>query len=284
MTVVRPHVVPFFHRRSGTLSYLVHHGKDALIIDPVIDYDPVSGQLCSGPSDEIAAAAERLDVNVHWVIDTHAHADHLSGAYYLKTRFEAKLGMGRGIQNVHATFAAVFNDQTEQAVPFDAFFEDGTGFFAGDLDVQVMATPGHTDDSVTYLIGDAAFVGDTLFAPERGTARCDFPGGSADALFDTIQSLYDLPDGTRLFLCHDYPEHDADPVVYTTVEAQRTGNARVRRDTDRTSFVAWREARDAALSLPALIIPALQVNVRGGALPAAESNGIRYLKVPLNQF
>ncbi|MEO1576125.1 MAG: MBL fold metallo-hydrolase, partial [Pseudomonadota bacterium] len=196
-----PTVEPFFHRPSGTLSYLVHHGDDAVIIDPVLNLDVVSGTISAAPSDDIAARASELGVRVHWVLDTHAHADHISGAHYLARALDAKLGMGRGIRQVHATFAPVFNDDAQAPAPFDTLFEDGATCAAGALTVKVMCTPGHTDDSVTYRIGDAAFVGDTLFAPARGTARCDFPGGSARALFDTIQRLYALPEGTRLYLC-----------------------------------------------------------------------------------
>lgn len=281
---MNPIVEPFFHRRSGTLSYLVHDNSDALIIDPVLDLDVVSGKVSTVPSDDIARRAEALGLHVHWIIDTHAHADHVSGGHHLKTALGAQLGMGRGIRQVHATFAPVFNDDVQQPAPFDALFEDGASFDAGKLHVEVMFTPGHTDDSVTYRIGDAAFVGDTLFAPARGTARCDFPGGSASALYETIQKLYALPESTRLYLCHDYPAADEEPVVFTTVETQRSNNARLRAGTDRGEFVAWREERDATLSLPAMIIPALQVNVRGGELPAPEANGVRYLKLPLDQF
>ena len=278
-----PEVESFFHRRSGTLSYLVCAGDDAVMIDPVLDFDVVSGRLSTEPADLMAARAAELGLTVHWVIDTHAHADHLSAGHYLREQLGAKLGMGRGIRQVQANFAQVFDDDAG-AVAFDALFDDGDAFEAGGLALRVMATPGHTDDSVTYRVGDAAFVGDTLFAPARGTARCDFPGGSAEALFDTIQALYRLPDATRLFLCHDYPGADDQPVVFTTVADQRNGNARLNGTTERQAFVRWREARDATLSLPALIIPALQVNVRGGALPAPSANGVRYLKWPLNQF
>lgn len=279
-----PAVEPFFHRPSGTLSYLVHHGGDAVIIDPVLDLDVVSGRVSTAPCDVIISRARDLDLTVHWVLDTHAHADHISGGHFLSGTLGAKLGMGRGIRQVQATFAPVFNDDAHTAAPFDTLFDEGAVLSAGEMSVTVMSTPGHTDDSVTYRVGDAAFVGDTLFSPARGTARCDFPGGSARALFDTIQRLYALPDGTRLYLCHDYPAAEDEPVVYTLVEDQRRTNARLRADTDCDQFVAWREARDATLSLPAMIIPALQVNVRGGQLPAPEANGVRYLKLPLNQF
>ncbi len=279
-----PQVESFFHRRSGTLSYLVYEGRDALIIDAVLDFDVVSGRVDPEPADAIARRASALGLNVHWVIDTHAHADHLSGSHHLKQSLGARLGMGRGIRQVHATFAPVFNDDAAKPADFDELFEDEQTFSAGALRVRVLRTPGHTDDSVTYLVGDAAFVGDTLFAPARGTARCDFPGGSAEALYDTVQTLYALPPQTRLFLCHDYPAADEEPVVFTTVQAQRDNNVRLSEATDRATFVAWRQERDATLSLPALIIPALQVNVRGGELPAADDNGVRYLRLPINQF
>ncbi|MFK8017273.1 MAG: MBL fold metallo-hydrolase [Gammaproteobacteria bacterium] len=280
-----PNVVSFFHRKSGTLSYLVHDGKKALIIDPVIDLDLASGRLSSAPSDEILTQVKTLGLSVAWIVETHAHADHLTGGDYLRRQLGAPLGIGRGIRNVQGTFEPVFemtSADTERA--FDRLFEDGDELKIGDMNVRVMATPGHTDDSVTYIVGDAAFVGDTLFAPTRGTARCDFPGGSATELFATIHKLYALPETTRLFLCHDYPPRDEPPLVSATVQTQREQNAHVTSTTTEAAFVELRETRDATLSMPALIIPALQVNIRGGALPDAASNGTTYLKLPLNRL
>jgi len=282
---VNPQVVSFFHRKSGTLSYLVHDGADALIIDPVIDLDLASGRLSTAPSDDIIEQVKSLGLKVVWIVETHAHADHLTGGDYLRGKLKAPLGIGRGIRNIQSTFEPVFDlaaDDEDRA--FDRLFDDGDQFQIGNLAVGVLATPGHTDDSVTYVVGDAAFVGDTLFAPARGTARCDFPGGSAAQLYATIHKLYALPNETRLFLCHDYPAQGESPVVSVTVETQREKNVHVTASTTEAAFVELRETRDATLSMPALIIPGLQVNIRGGALPAPAGNGITYLKMPLNQL
>ena len=282
-----PRIEPFFHRGSGTLTYLVHDGAHAMIIDSVADLNAASGRLSYAPCDEVAARADALELSVDWILETHAHADHLSGGDYLRRRLGARLGIGRGIQSVQATFEPVFDmaaDDAAAGAAFDRLFDDGDRFEVGSMQVRVLATPGHTDDSVTYLVGDAAFVGDTLFSPARGTARCDFPGGSAARLYRTIQTLYALPGDTRLFLCHDYPDAGDDPVVSVSVDRQRRENAHVTAHTGEQDFVQLREKRDATLSVPALIVPALQVNIRGGALPAPAGNGTIYLKLPLNRL
>ena len=278
-------VVSFFHQKTGTLSYLVHDDVHALIVDPVMDLDLASGRLSSAPSDDILEAARSLNLQVDWIVETHAHADHWSGGDYLRSQLDAPLGIGRGIRNVQRTFEPVFDmsKQKEGSEPaFDRLFDDGDQLDVGSMTVRVMATPGHTDDSVTYVVGDAAFVGDTLFAPERGTARCDFPGGSARQLYASIHKLYALPADTQLYLCHDYPAPGQTPVVSATVNMQRKRNAHVTTETSEAQFVELRETRDATLSMPELIIPALQVNIRGGALPPTADNGISYLKLPLN--
>lgn len=276
-----PLVEEFFHRSTGTLSYLVHDKTTGIVIDPVVDLTLASGRLSSAPSDAIAARVDELGLNVEWILETHAHADHLTGGDYLRKKLGAKLGIGKGIRSVQENFEPVF-DLAPTDDDFDHLFDDNEVLRTGALEITVMATPGHTNDSVTYRIGDAAFVGDTLFAPARGTARCDFPGGSAEALYRTIQRLYELPDTTRLYLCHDYPAANEEPVVSVTVAEQRRGNLHVKTDTPLDEYVTLRETRDATLSMPALIVPALQVNIRAGALPAADANGITYLRLPLN--
>jgi glyoxylase-like metal-dependent hydrolase (beta-lactamase superfamily II) len=276
-----PRVEAFFHRSSGTLSYLVHDKTTGIVIDPVVDLTLASGRLSTEPSDEIAARIDELQLNIEWILETHAHADHLTGGDYLRKKLGARLGIGKGIRSVQANFEPVF-DLAPTDDDFDHLFDDNETVRSGALEITVMSTPGHTNDSVTYLIGNAAFVGDTLFAPARGTARCDFPGGSAEALYQTIQRLYQLPDDTRLYLCHDYPAPDEQPVVSVTVAEQRAGNLHVKTDTALEEYVRLRETRDATLSMPALIIPALQVNIRAGALPAADANGTTYLRLPLN--
>ncbi len=276
-----PRVEAFFHRSSGTLSYLVHDKTTGIVIDPVVDLTLASGRLSTEPSDEIAARVDELQLNIEWILETHAHADHLTGGDYLRKKLGARLGIGKGIRSVQANFEPVF-DLAPTDDDFDHLFDDNETVRSGALEITVMSTPGHTNDSVTYLIGNAAFVGDTLFAPARGTARCDFPGGSAEALYQTIQRLYQLPDDTRLYLCHDYPAPDEQPVVSVTVAEQRAGNLHVKTDTALEEYVRLRETRDATLSMPALIIPALQVNIRAGALPAADANGTTYLRLPLN--
>lgn len=282
-----PLVEPFFHRPTGTLTYLVHDGKRAMIIDPVADLEAASGRLTHASSDEIVARVRALGLTVDWVLETHAHADHLSDGDYLRRELGAGLGIGRGIEAVQDTFEPVFGmsaDDPPRRGVFDRLFDDDDRFEVGSMTVRVLATPGHTNDSVSYLVGDAAFVGDTLFSPARGTARCDFPGGSAPRLYRTIQALYALPARTRLFLCHDYPEADEDPVVSVTVAEQRATNAHVTARTSEDEFVRLREARDATLDVPALILPALQVNIRGGALPPPADDGSTYLKLPINRI
>ncbi|MFK7886234.1 MAG: MBL fold metallo-hydrolase [Gammaproteobacteria bacterium] len=274
-------VESFFHRRSGTLSYLVHDATTGVVIDPVIDLLLASGRMSTQPSDAILTRIDALALKVPWVLETHAHADHLTGGDYLRKKLGAKLGIGQGIRSVQANFEPVF-DLPPGSDDFDHLFDDNEVIQAGAFEIRVMSTPGHTDDSVAYLIGDAAFVGDTLFAPARGTARCDFPGGSAEALYRTIQKLFELPDETRVYLCHDYPAVDEEPVVSTSVAEQRAANVHIKAGTQPEDYIKLRETRDATLAMPALIIPALQVNIRAGALPAADANGITYLRLPLN--
>lgn len=277
----------FFHAGTGTLTYLVHDGSSGVVIDPVADYVGAAGRLSFESCDRVLAAASAAGVRLEWILETHAHADHLSGGDYMRRQTGARLGVGAGIQAVQQAFKPVFDlpDQfPTDGSQFDRLFADGDVLNAGAMTINVLHTPGHTSDSVTYLTGDAAFIGDTLFRPELGTARCDFPGGVAALLFASIQKLFALPDATRLYLCHDYPADGGEASVWVSVEEQRQHNVHVRAGTSESQFVKLRQARDATLAMPALIIPAIQVNIGGGALPAAADNGTHYLKVPVNRL
>jgi glyoxylase-like metal-dependent hydrolase (beta-lactamase superfamily II) len=283
---MRADILPFHDADTGTFSYVVSdaHTRRAAIIDPVLDYEPRSARVGAASVDAICAAIEARALGVDWILETHAHADHLSAAAVLKDRLGGRIGIGAGVREVQAAFRDIFDLGAGFPVDgsqFDHLFEDGESFAIGDLSANVLATPGHTSDSVTYLIGDAAFIGDTLFAPEYGTARCDFPGGDARRLYGSVQKLYALPRETRLFQCHDYPPADRSPCPARTVEEQRTGNVMLQASTACEEFVAARAARDARLAAPQLIFPAIQVNIRGGRLPPPAANGRRYLKIPL---
>jgi len=283
-------VTPFFHSESSTWSYLVHAAgsQRAAIIDPVLDFDAASGSTGSASAEAILAAVKAQDLQVDWILETHAHADHLSGAAWLKARLPgARVAIGEGIRKVQKTFVPIYNLGEHFPVDgsqFDALLADGAVFAVGPLNVRVMATPGHTNDSVSYLIGDAVFVGDTLFMPDGGTARCDFPGGDAGRLFRSIHQLFALPENTRVFVCHDYAPGGRAVACETTIAAQREANIHVGHGRSEQEFVAMREARDATLGMPMLILPAIQINIRAGQMPPAEANGVAYLKLPLNQF
>lgn len=277
----------FYEPDSGTWTHLLADPVEqkAAIIDPVLVYDPVSGQTDTTFIDQVLAEAERAGYSIQWVLETHAHADHLSAAERVKRQTGAKTACGRGICGVQKNFARVFNmEQTPtDGSQFDRLLVEGDGIQLGRLKIEVIETPGHTGDSVTYLAGDAAFIGDTLFAPAFGTARCDFPGGDAGQLYDSIKKLYQLPGETRLFLCHDYPKEGEKPVKEVTVKQSQQTNIHLNADTTRSEFVAMRTARDSQLGLPRLIFPSLQVNILAGATPAAESNGVTYLRTPFNR-
>lgn len=284
-----PRVRHFHHAASGTLTYVVSDPQTAraAVIDPVLGFSIVSGRTDSAPVDEILdyLTAERLTLD--WILETHAHADHLSGAQRLKEKAGGRIAIGEGIRAVQAHFAQVFNlpaSFTPDGSQFDHLFGDGEAFTLGDIECKAMGTPGHTSDSLTYVMGDAAFLGDTLFSPTGGTARCDFPGGDAALLFDSIQKILSLPERTRLFLCHDYPKEGRELCWETSIEEQRANNIHVGNATDRATFIERRTKRDAELSLPAMILPAIQVNIRAGALPPADDNGVAYLRIPLDQF
>ena len=281
-------VEAFFDPATFTWSHVVSDPatKRCAIIDSVLDYDAAAGRTSTASADKLIAYVRAENLTVDWLLETHVHADHLSAAPYLRQALGGQLGIGALITRVQDTFGKLFNAGSEFATDgrqFDRLFEEGDRFAIGTLDVRVLHTPGHTPACVTYVIGDAAFIGDTLFMPDYGTARCDFPGGDARALYRSIQQLFALPDETRLYLCHDYlPAGRSEYACMTRVAEQRAHNLHIHAGVDEDAFVAMRSARDATLKMPALILPSVQVNMRGGELPPAESNGVRYLKVPLN--
>ena len=284
---MKPAVRHFYHAPTGTLSYVVSDPQSgtAAIVDPVLELSIVSGRTGTAPAQEIIEFVQGAALRVEWILETHAHADHLSAAQFLKAQLGGRIGIGRGICAVQAHFAGVFNLKKPFATDgrqFDRLFDNGETFRLGNVESRVISTPGHTSDSITYLIGDAAFVGDSLFMPDFGTARCDFPGGDAGLLYDSIQTLFELPDATRLYMCHDYPP-DGRPLRYEVpVAEQKADNIHVKRGTTKAEFVAMRERRDATLDLPKLLLPAIQVNIRAGNLPAEEDNHVAYLKIPLD--
>ncbi|GAA3915640.1 MBL fold metallo-hydrolase [Luteimonas lutimaris] len=287
---MRPDVLPFRHAGTGTWSYLVldPDSGEAALVDPVLDYDAAAGRTGTQSAQALVDVVHERGAAVRWLLETHAHADHISAAHWLKaTHFpDATLAIGAGIRTVQATFRPIFNLGDDFAVDgsqFDHLFADDETFPIGNIAARVIAVPGHTSDSVAYLVGDALFTGDSLFMPDGGTARCDFPGGSAPMLFRSIRRLYDaLPDDTRVFVCHDYGPGGREPAFETTLGEQKRANIHVRDDTAEAEYVRLREARDATLAMPALIIPSVQANIRAGALPEAEDNGVRYFKVPLD--
>lgn len=283
-----PCVESFHDPVTSSFTYVVfdRDGGRAVIVDPVLDFDPFSARTSTTSADRVLAFLSRRKLTADWILETHAHADHLTGAAYLKDKTGAKVAISRGITRVQEHFRALFGVEAEVAADgsqFDRLLDDGEIIELGDLQCRVLATPGHTDESVTYLIGDAAFVGDTLFAPDTGTARTDFPGGDAHTLYRSIQKLFSLPDRTRLFLCHDYPSTEREIRAETSVAEQKANNIHLRHDTAEGSFVKLRIDRDATLPVPRLILPALQVNIRAGNLPKPDRNGIRYLRLPLDQ-
>jgi glyoxylase-like metal-dependent hydrolase (beta-lactamase superfamily II) len=280
-------VMSFYDSATFTFTYVVYdrEGGHAAVIDPVLDFDPASARTSTASADRVLEFLRERRLSVDWILETHAHADHLTAAAYLKRETGGKVGIGRGITQVQERFKALFGLESEFATDgsqFDHLFADGDTFAIGDLKARVVATPGHTDDSLTYLVGDAAFVGDTVFAPETGTARADFPEGDARKLYRSIRTLFDLPEQTRLFLCHDYPPANRAARAQTSIEDQRQGNVHVGAGADEETFVRMRTERDANLAAPKLILPALQVNIRAGELPPPDANGIRYLRLPLN--
>ena len=277
----------FFDPDTWTVTYVVacQSTRRAAIIDPVLDYDFKSGQTSTTSADQVLAYLKAQDLTVEWILETHAHADHLSGAHYLKDRVGGRIAIGENIRAVQSTFKAVFNLGAEFSTDgrqFDHLFKDGEVFNIGDVEAVAILVPGHTPADMAYKIEDAIFVGDTLFMPDVGTARADFPGGDAHALYRSIHKVLALPPETQIFVCHDYPPASRQAQWQTTVAEQRAKNIHVHDGVTEEQFVAMRAARDATLEMPSLIIPAIQINVRAGEMPAPEANGIRYLKVPLN--
>ena len=282
-----PSVTAFFDEATFTVTYVVADpdSAHAAIVDPVLDYDPASGRTSTASADKVAAFVRDNNLSIDWVLETHVHADHLSAAPYLREKLGGKVAIGKNVAAVQETFQGVFNieDLATDGSQFDHLFEDGDEFSIGDMAGSIIGTPGHTPACITYVIGDAAFVGDTLFMPDFGTARTDFPGGDAGMLYDSIQRILALPGDTRLFMCHDYKAPGRDEFAWeTSVTEQREVNVHINRNVSRDEFVAMREGRDAELGMPKLILPSIQVNVRAGQLPEAEANGVRYLKIPLD--
>lgn len=283
-----PQVKAFFDEKTNTVSYVVSatEGKACAIIDSVLDYDQAAGRTDTASADAIIAWIKESGLQVAWILESHVHADHLSAAPYLQENLGGKIGIGKNITVIQDTFGKVFNEGTEfqrDGSQFDALFEDGDSFHIGQMRADVLHTPGHTPACLTYVIGDAAFVGDTLFMPDFGTARCDFPGGSAEDLFQSIQKILSLPDETRIFVGHDYKAPGRDEFAWeTTVGEQKALNVHIGSGRPLEEFVIMREARDANLGMPRLILPSLQTNMRAGHMPGPEDNGQRYFKVPIN--
>lgn len=285
--MIKPDVRAFFDAATWTLTYVVKDPDSAhcAIIDSVLDYDAASGRTRTESADRVIAMIQADDLIVDWILETHVHADHLSAAPYLHRALGGQIGIGNHIVDVQTIFAALFNVEPEfkrDGSQFDALFDDNETFQIGGMTATAMHTPGHTPACMSYLIGDALFVGDTLFMPDYGTARCDFPGGDARTLYQSIQRLLALPPETRMFLCHDYLPNGRELTYQTTVEAQRMSNIHVHSGISEEEFVTMRTAKDQTLSMPTLILPSVQINMRAGQLPPAEANGTRYLKIPLD--
>jgi glyoxylase-like metal-dependent hydrolase (beta-lactamase superfamily II) len=283
---MKPQIQAFFDPATSTVSYVVYEadGLDCAVIDSVLDYEPKSGRTATVSADKVVAFVREHGLVCRWLLETHAHADHLSAAPYLRQQLGGRIGIGAAIRSVQQAFAAIFNQAPAllDGSQFDHLFEAGEAFRIGRLEARALHVPGHTPADMAYQIGDAVFIGDTLFMPDVGTARCDFPGGSASTLYRSVQTLLAMPPETRLFMCHDYPPAGRAPRWEVTVAEQRAGNIHIRDGVSEQQFVDMRRRRDATLEMPTLILPAIQVNLNAGQLPAPEDNGVRYLKIPLN--
>ncbi len=285
---MKPLVHAFFDQATNTLTYVVREpsGRACAIIDSVLDFDYASGRTDTRSADAVIGFITDEKLDLQWILETHVHADHLSAAPYIQERLGGKIGIGQQITVVQETFGKVFNEGTRfqrDGSQFDQLFAQGDSLMIGQMRADVLHTPGHTPACLTYVIGDAAFVGDTLFMPDFGTARCDFPGGSSATLFDSVQKILALPDATRIFVGHDYKAPGREEFAWeTTVGAQKALNIHIGAGKSKEAFIAMRDARDATLAMPRLIIPSLQINMRAGNLPEAEDNGQSYLKVPIN--
>ena len=283
----KPDIKAFFDDATFTVTYVVSDPttRKAAVIDPVKDYDPAAGRTTTKSADKVIAHVREHGLDVDWILETHVHADHLSAAPYLQEQLGGQTAIGTGVIAVQETFKNIFNaaDLAPDGSQFDRLFTDGDTFAIGDIEARVIATPGHTPACVTYVIGDSAWVGDTLFMPDFGTARTDFPGGSAALLYQSIRKILALPEDTRLFMCHDYKAPGRDVYAWeTTVAEQRDHNVHIDKTVAEATFVERRERRDKQLGMPKLLLPAIQVNIRAGILPAPEDNDIRYLKIPLD--
>ncbi|MDF9617769.1 MBL fold metallo-hydrolase [Pseudomonas entomophila] len=287
------HVEAFFDKATWTISYLLMDGetRQCALIDSVLDYDPKSGRTCTHSADQMIARVEALGAKVQWLLDTHVHADHLSAAAYLKQKLGGSIAIGAQITQVQKVFGTLFNAEpgfARDGSQFDVLFEDEEGFRIGNLHARALHTPGHTPACMSYMVEDAGeiavFVGDTLFTPDYGTARCDFPGASARTLYQSIRRLLAFPDQTRLFMCHDYLPGGRELRYVTTVAEQRADNIHIHEGVSEESFVEMREARDKTLDMPVLILPSVQINMRSGQFPEPEANGVSYLKIPLNKL
>lgn len=277
----------FFDRSTWTVSYVVSDSatKAAAVIDPVLDYDFKSGHTDTKAANQVLAYLKEKGLKVEWILETHAHADHLSGARYLQERVGGRIAIGENIREVQATFKKLYNLERNflpDGSQFDHLFKDGETFRIGEVEAKAMLVPGHTPADMAYLIEDSVFVGDTMFMPDVGTARADFPGGDATTLYRSIRRLLDLPPQTRMYVCHDYPPAGREAKWETTVAEQRAKNIHVRDGITEEGFVAMRKARDATLDVPTLILPSIQVNVRAGQMPPADANGVAYLRIPIN--
>jgi glyoxylase-like metal-dependent hydrolase (beta-lactamase superfamily II) len=284
---VKPEVTAFFDEATNTISYVVKdpNSKACAVVDSVMDIDYAAGRITFDSADEIISHVRANDLKVEWIVETHVHADHLSAAPYIQETLGGKMGIGENITIVQDTFGKIFNEGTEfqrDGSQFDRLFKDGDSFQIGSVTAYAMHTPGHTPACMTFVVGDAAFVGDTLFMPDSGSARADFPGGDARVLYRSTKRVLELPRETRLFMCHDYGTNGREIQWETTVGAEREQNVHVRDGVSEDEFVAMRQTRDATLDMPKLIIPSLQVNMRGGRLPKSDESGKTFLKVPVN--
>jgi len=286
--MTNPNVTAFFDEPTFTVSYVVADPdtKACAVVDSVLDYDPASGRTNTSSADEIVAFIRDRGLTLEWILETHVHADHMSAAPYLQKTLGGKIAIGAEIRTVQTVFGKIFNEGTEfqrDGSQFDKLLVDGDTLRIGNMEAQAMHTPGHTPACMTYVVGDAAFVGDTMFMPDYGTARADFPGGDARTLFRSIKKVLSLPPETRLFMCHDYKAPGRDEYRWeTSVAEERARNIHVHDGISEDEFVAMREARDATLDMPRLILPSIQINMRAGQLPEPEDNGLRYIKIPLN--
>ena len=283
----QPHVKAFFDPATWTVSYVVydHDGGHCAIIDSVLDFESKSGRTTTTSADALMAFVKDKALTVQWILETHAHADHLSAAHYLRKHLGGQIAIGAAITDVQSVFKGIFNLEPEfhpDGSQFDHLFQPDEAFAIGDLTAIALPVPGHTPACMAYQVSDAVFVGDTLFMPDVGTARCDFPGGNAHDLYQSVRKLMRLPGDTRLYMCHDYPPDDREPAWESTVAAQRASNIHIRDGVSEDAFVAMRSKRDAGLAMPNLILPSVQINIRAGAMPPAEANGHAYLKIPLN--